>query len=306
MTTINTRLAQLIDSLGLNPNSFSKDMGISATTIYHIIGGRYSEPSFSLIQKIVDAFPAVNLDWLVKGEGDMLSNSNAFLPESVTNVSKPEPNIHKSITNSSQTSKQDSNFGTKPKQAQEPLHPYGDFRVEMAVVDMAGNSVIPMVNHKAAANWQVGYNSQEYLEELGAISLPAHMAKGGQHYAIQVLGDSMHPSLIDSDWLVVRQLQPIEYQYIKDGNIYIIHSKERGLQVKRLHRSPSGSFLCVSDNPSYPTYEVEEASITQAFEVRYRLSPHMPVPTATLAAQVAQLASKLTELEHRINTMHTP
>jgi len=74
---VHDRLDQLIERLGKNANSFSQELGVSNTHIYYIVkgnktlGGKKNKPSFDLLQKITNAFPKVNIEWLVSGKGNM-------------------------------------------------------------------------------------------------------------------------------------------------------------------------------------------------------------------------------------------
>ncbi|MEQ8239952.1 MAG: hypothetical protein RIA69_12105 [Cyclobacteriaceae bacterium] len=69
--SINDRISTLIDSLKSNPNAFAERVGVKATVIYNIIKGRRSKPSYELLQKIYGSFHALNVLWLIKGEGEM-------------------------------------------------------------------------------------------------------------------------------------------------------------------------------------------------------------------------------------------
>jgi DNA-binding XRE family transcriptional regulator len=68
-TTINNRLAQVIKELSLNNNSFASAIGIHGSTIGNITGGRLGKPSFEILEKIAAAFPLVDMNWMVSGEG---------------------------------------------------------------------------------------------------------------------------------------------------------------------------------------------------------------------------------------------
>jgi hypothetical protein len=74
--TINQRLEKLVQrfSDGIVSN-FAKRIGVSHTSIASMMpGSRESKPGFEIIAKVVETFPEVNSDWLLKGEGEMLNN----------------------------------------------------------------------------------------------------------------------------------------------------------------------------------------------------------------------------------------
>ena len=70
--TVNARLAVFIDSLGITNNGFSKRVGVVPSVIGNIIGGRLGKPSYELLEKIAITHPTLSVEWLVRGEGQML------------------------------------------------------------------------------------------------------------------------------------------------------------------------------------------------------------------------------------------
>jgi len=70
-TSVNDRISELINGLGSNPNAFAEAIGVKATVIYNIIKGRRSKPSFEVLQKIFTTYQALNVYWLIKGEGEV-------------------------------------------------------------------------------------------------------------------------------------------------------------------------------------------------------------------------------------------
>ena len=74
-TTINSRIQQIISSNQLTISSFSREIGlINGVTISKIIN-QNRKPSSKTIGRIIKAFPDINYDWLVNGEGDMIKES---------------------------------------------------------------------------------------------------------------------------------------------------------------------------------------------------------------------------------------
>ena len=69
--SINERFKVLIRQLGLNNNSFAKEVGVSGTVIYNIVSekGRKNHPSFDVLEKVLLAFDNVDANWLIRGDG---------------------------------------------------------------------------------------------------------------------------------------------------------------------------------------------------------------------------------------------
>ena len=70
------RLKQLIDRLGMNINSFSKECGYpTSATIWRIIDDN-KKPSTPTINKICNRFTQVNREWLLTGLGTMFTTAS--------------------------------------------------------------------------------------------------------------------------------------------------------------------------------------------------------------------------------------
>lgn len=77
-TTINERLGQIIKYHGLNKNTFAKKLGFNNNSgIGKIINGK-TQPSYRNLVKIIEAFPEVNVEWLMLGKGDPLGRKTGF------------------------------------------------------------------------------------------------------------------------------------------------------------------------------------------------------------------------------------
>lgn len=150
--------------------------------------------------------------------------------------------------------------------------------IVVATQDAKGNVTVPLINHKAAANYLAGYQSQEWFEEQENILLPSFMLKNGICYALQVNGDSMEPTLSEDDWVICRLLDGSEYTNIVDGGVYVIVSEQQGIQIKRvknrLHQY--GFIKCLSDNPKHEPYEIRESDLLQIWKVEWHFRSYLP------------------------------
>lgn len=85
-----TRLVQLLQSEGINPTRFAERIGVQRSSISHILSGR-NKPSYDFIIKILENFPSVNPDWLLRGKGLMYKNDIPQQP-SLFDAVKPVEN----------------------------------------------------------------------------------------------------------------------------------------------------------------------------------------------------------------------
>ncbi|MEX0986352.1 MAG: helix-turn-helix transcriptional regulator [Bacteroidales bacterium] len=64
------RLLKLLDTEQLSSSRFADVIGVQRSSVSHILSGR-NKPSFDFLQKTLKAFPLLNADWLILGEGSM-------------------------------------------------------------------------------------------------------------------------------------------------------------------------------------------------------------------------------------------
>lgn len=72
------RLLKLLDTEQLSPSKFADIIGVQRSSVSHILSGR-NKPSFDFMQKTLKAFPLLNADWLIIGEGDMYDDMRNYV-----------------------------------------------------------------------------------------------------------------------------------------------------------------------------------------------------------------------------------
>lgn len=65
------RIYKIMQKEGLSQTEFAEKIGVSQSNLSHIFGARGQKPSLDVIMGIHKAYPYVNLDWLLYGEGEM-------------------------------------------------------------------------------------------------------------------------------------------------------------------------------------------------------------------------------------------
>lgn len=80
--SMKNRIEQVIEYFGMTPSQFADTIGVQRPTLHHILSGR-NNASLDIVSRIRSAFPEVNVDWMISGEGEMLRNSSPTdqLPE---------------------------------------------------------------------------------------------------------------------------------------------------------------------------------------------------------------------------------
>ncbi len=79
----------------VNASEFANATGVKRSALTHVLSGR-NQPGIGFLQKILDAFPDVNGDWLLTGNGQMLkladsevNNTEAEIRTSQSNEEAP-------------------------------------------------------------------------------------------------------------------------------------------------------------------------------------------------------------------------
>jgi transcriptional regulator with XRE-family HTH domain len=121
-------------------------------------------------------------------------------------------------------------------------------------VDSFGNDFIELIPIKAVAGYMRGYADPEYIEDLPRMNLP--FVPVGKHRAFPIKGDSM-PPLQDGSFVVGKFVEDLKD--IKDGNTYIILTKDEGLIYKRVYKDKfkADTLMMHSDNPKYLPYPIK-------------------------------------------------
>lgn len=98
------RFKQLLDEKKLTATRFAALIKVNASAMSHILNGR-SKPGFDVLDKIAQAFPDVNLNWLISGKGTLYNNrfSPVEAPEVVQKIEMEPAKEEKEETTASLT-----------------------------------------------------------------------------------------------------------------------------------------------------------------------------------------------------------
>lgn len=84
-TSFTDRINHLMTFYELNSNEMAKQVGGSRTKIYNAINGK-TTPGFETLEAILETFPDVSAEWLMRGQGEMLKSGMISLSEVETIV----------------------------------------------------------------------------------------------------------------------------------------------------------------------------------------------------------------------------
>ena len=75
METLQDSILIILRELGINHSKFADEIGVQRSSISHVLSGR-NKPSFEFLQKLFQAYPKINADWLIIGREPMFLPSN--------------------------------------------------------------------------------------------------------------------------------------------------------------------------------------------------------------------------------------
>lgn len=144
----------------------------------------------------------------------------------------------------------------------EALMKIGKNRVLFPVqVDKDNNDLVEVVPIRAMAGYLNGFADPDFVQDLPIMNLPFKIV--GKHRAFVIKGDSM-PPLKDGSTVVGKYVESLNE--IKDGQTYIVLTKNDGIVYKRLYRENkkrTDVFIFQSDNPAYSPYPVRSEDILE-------------------------------------------
>ncbi len=131
------------------------------------------------------------------------------------------------------------------------------------LIDDDGKDMVELVPLKASAGYLKGYADPDYMEKLPRMKLP--FLPTGKHRAFPIKGDSM-PPIKEGSFVIAKYVERLED--VKNGNTYIVVTKEDGLSYKRIFNLniKKGYLECHSDNKIYPPYNINLKDIVELWE----------------------------------------
>jgi len=222
--------------------------------------GKKGGPSWPVLQNFLQAFPAINTEWLLLGQGEMLKS--------------PAP-VNTSALHSTYV-------GTEPR---------------VVAIAEGDNTAAPLYNIHTAANYKGDGLSQESPEPDGIISLPKWLLHNGSYAVFPVVGNSMEPTFYARDYVLCRFLPKPEWDDLREDAVAVIISESRGLQLKRLTFRMGESYVrCNSDNRQHPYYQLNLEDVLEVWRFEWRITSSAYNPTEGLAERVSTIEGSLEDM----------
>lgn len=161
---------------------------------------------------------------------------------------------------------------------------------------------VPIVDISAAAGH--GFLNPDYVEQLGTLKMPANMVKKGLNYWIRNRGFSMSPTLKDSDLVMVKYIDPMEWQDMPDGHVCLVVDRDGMAYLKRVkNRFEKGFIVLMSDSVdkvNYPNFNLQADEISNIFHAEWHLSAKMENINETYYNRLKSVEDRLEEMENKL------
>ncbi|WP_380285860.1 S24 family peptidase [Hymenobacter monticola] len=188
---------------------------------------------------ILDHYPQLSSEWLMRGEGPMLHSDAP-----VTRASAPVAEVPVEKTN--------------------PAPSYTGFP-KAVTVNENGEEQTSVVTGKVEAGYLLARNPEEMMAELETISVPG--LRGKSYRAFEVSGNSMQPTLSPGDLVIASYTERLDL--IQPKHVYVVVANDR-LMVKRL-RGPvkrNEPLELLSDNRFYDPFILPQEDLRELWQVR--------------------------------------
>jgi DNA-binding XRE family transcriptional regulator len=170
---------------------------------------------------------------------------------------------------------------------------------KVVVVDSEGNNTIVRIDHKAAAGLPAHIDDADFYKQLPAFTLPFQQFNSGDWICLQVTGESMHPTVINMDWIICKRIYNLND--IRDGYVHILVTSDGVVCKRLLNRSVErNTIVCQSDNWTYPTYEVDLPEVIAIYSASLKMSSNF-----TDYGKADRLFSKLEKLEEAYQNLES-
>ena len=259
--TVKQRLIEYLKYKGIGRNKFEMLAGISTGYITNI----KKAPGASHLVKILSAAPDLNKDWLLTGEGEMLTNKTAETSTpNLSLLSNAVPSRENAIDIEPAGENKNGGVFYRDKNT-------GQLYIEVPHMPYAARGEFPNIA-----------DSLEPNSEWGTEIYKVDKKVNGKYISFEIRGDSMdnglRRSLQDGDKVLVRELELDNWRTLRTGDhrmwVLVFGTSVLIKEISSFD-SATGEITCHSLNPS-PEYHDFTLSLDDVRHLYYviRIKPH--------------------------------
>ena len=270
----------LADYLKISVAELSQKAGYErAQSFYDVLNGKTKNISPKMAKNIVSAFPEINKDWLLTGNGEMLVQNTpeeeeeeddelvTFLRVERKNYDIPLIDISEK-TGIPQKLLKDFQWGDAElsDEFRDRLYYFieevREYFVDNAIGEANGK---PTGYYYPEVSASAGFDIATFNNE--AMRIPIYLPEFGKDIIfINVYGDSMYPKYKSGDMIGVK---PTDFQYVVFGHPYVVVFNNGDVNIKYVCRGSDNEHVnLVSENPQYEPREYPLSIIRSFYTVK--------------------------------------
>ncbi|RZM20617.1 MAG: helix-turn-helix domain-containing protein [Pedobacter sp.] len=173
----------------------------------------------------------------------------------------------------------------------------------IVTVDTSENSVVPILDVKAAAGPPTMLDEPDYYKELPTFTFPNYFFRGGVLVSIPVRGDSMTPTIKQGDYVIGKELDLLAE--LKSGEVYIIiHQIDQrvAFTVKRcFYFAGDEAITLQSDNADYPIDQLPVEAVLKIYHVEAALTSQLHKAEFSVKGHLERIERRIDRIEKRIS-----
>jgi len=270
----------LADYLKISVAELSQKAGYErAQSFYDVLNGKTKNISPKMAKNIVSAFPEINKDWLLTGNGEMLVQNTpeeeeeeddelvTFLRVERKNYDIPLIDISEK-TGIPQKLLKDFQWGDAElsDEFRDRLYYFieevREYFVDNAIGEAKGK---PTGYYYPEVSASAGFDIATFNNE--AMRIPIYLPEFGKDIIfINVYGDSMYPKYKSGDMIGVK---PTDFQYVVFGHPYVVVFDNGDVNIKYVCKGSDNEHVnLVSENPQYEPREYPLSIIRSFYTVK--------------------------------------
>ena len=151
----------------------------------------------------------------------------------------------------------------------------GNLRILFSTINSQNNENIELISEKAQAGYTKSFGDAQYIKELPVFSLP-FLSQNKKYRTFQISGDSMLP-IPDKAYITGEFLQ--DWNNIKNGDLYIIITKQNGILFKEVRNSilDTQELTLISKNILYNPYPIPITDVKEVWKFVHYISSEVPL-----------------------------
>ena len=264
------RILQITECYGISVNEFSKSVGVS-NGYFAKQRANNANVGSRILEKIVRRYPEIDTSWLLTGEGEIFKTKSTKKA-----INANDGNFDGLFDGKRKVQKTPSNTPSK-----KIVRDLAESLSDKLKGSSGGYIEVPLVDIEAAAGG--GAPNADFIEEAENIRFPLSLLHHatGKLLCINVVGESMEPTLFDGSLVVIRLIDRSQWGSIRSGDVYVITDREGATYIKRVRNKlrSQGVLIMTSDNPDqrrYKPFERAEDEILNVWAVELVISNNIP------------------------------